>query len=190
MRTAIKGALLATGAILATAGATTASVAAEPATTDEAAASQTLVFNKSSDGPTSGRVHWTYGTAKRDWQAGSGNGGNWNNECVRNEGHLPNGRYRILGWHRNYDGSVINGRAVHLEDKQCTNGTWRTELFVHSEQTVNNTQGNTEGSRWDGDEDYKSEGCVKMNPGDIEELFYKALDGGNGAPPTVMTVVS
>ena len=179
MRTVVKGALLATGALLA--------MGNLPAGAEEAAASQTLAFNKGG-GPTTGTVIWTLGTRKETWRAGSGNGGNWNNPCVRNEGHLPNGRYKILGWHQNYAGRVIHGRAIRLEDKQCSNGTWRTELFVHSEQTVNNTQGGTEGTRWDGDNDYKSEGCVKMHPNDIAALYKISADAG--ARPTVMTVVS
>lgn len=182
MRTVVKGALLATGALLAMAN---TPAGADPA--DDEAAAQTLVFNKG-DGPIVGKVIWTAGTQKASWRAGSGNGGNWNNECVRNEGHLPNGRYKILGWYNNYDGSVINGRAVRLEDKQCVNGTWRTELFIHSEQTVNNEQGGTEGSRWDGENDYKSEGCVKMHPTDIASLFKVSADAG--PRPTVLTVVS
>jgi hypothetical protein len=182
MRGTHKRALLAAGAIMASAVA-----GAVPAQADEAAPTQTLVFNKG-DGPTNGYVVWTLGITKKVWQAGSGNGANWSNECVRNEGHLPNGRYRILGWHDNYRGSVIFGRVVHLEDKQCATGTWRTELFIHSEQTVNNTQGNTEGTRWDGDGDYKSEGCVKLHPTDIADLFKTSA--ANGPRPTTLTVVS
>lgn len=183
MRTAIKGALLATGAVLASTG-----TVALPASAEAAQADQTLEFRKGG-GPTTGTVTWTGGSTNRSWQAGSGNGGNWSNPCVRNEGHLPSGTYQIQRWYDNYDGSVINGRAIHLEDKQCADGTWRTELFVHSEQTEDNEQGGTEGSRWDGEQDYKSEGCVKMNPTDIGDLFYKSSLPENGARPTVMTVV-
>jgi hypothetical protein len=184
MRTAIKGALLATGALLASAGTTTT-----PAVADETAADQTLTFDKG-DSPINGRIVWTSDAGDKTWRAGSGNGANWSNECVTNEGHLPNGRYQILDWHENYDGEVIHGRAIHLEDKQCTDGTWRRELFVHSEQTVNNEQGDTEGTRWDGEEDYKSEACVKMHPTDLAELYYKSAQPEAGPRPTVMTVVS
>lgn len=182
MRTASTRALLATGAILAAAVVNTPVAQAE-----EEAAGQTLVFDKGA-GPTTGKVVWSLGTRREAWQAGSGNGGNWNNDCIRNQGHLPNGNYRILAWNENYRGTVIFGRAIRVEDKQCSNGTWRTELFVHSEQTVNNQQGGTEGTRWDGDADYKSAGCVKMHPADIAALYKISADAG--ARPTVLTVVS
>jgi hypothetical protein len=182
MRAIHRKALLATGVIVASAVANAA-----PAQAGEAVATQTLVYNKG-DGPTNGRVIWTQGLKKSVWRAGSGNGPNWSNACVRNEGHLPNGKYRIRAWHNNYRGSVIFGRAVQLEDKQCVTGVWRTELFIHSEQTVNNTQGSTERTRWDGDQDYKSQGCVKMHPNDIAALYKTSA--ANGPRPTVLSVVS
>jgi hypothetical protein len=182
MRTVIKGALLATGALLAMAN---TPAGADPA--DDAAAAQTLTFNNG-DGPIAGKVIWTSGTTRQSWRAGSGNGPNWNNECVRNEGHLPLGKYKIKAWHDNYPGNLIHGRAVELENKECRTGTMRTELFIHSEQTVNNTQGTTEGTRWDGDNDYKSEGCVKLHPNDIAALYKVSADAG--ARPTVLSVVS
>lgn len=181
MRTAVKGALLATGALL--------TMAHTPATADETAATQTLAFNKGA-GPTTGTVIWTLGIRKETWRAGSGREGNWNNECVRNYGHLPTGKYKIRAWHDNYPGSRIHGRAIQLEDKVCRDGvTPRTELFIHSEQTVNNTQGSTEGTRWDGDEDYKSEGCVKMHPNDIAGLYKISAHPDAGPRPTVFSVV-
>jgi hypothetical protein len=55
---------------------------------------------------------------------------------------------------------------------------------------VDNTQGGAgdpEGTRWDGDEDYKSEGCVKMQPNDIAALYKISADAG--ARPTTFDVV-
>ena len=157
--------------------------------TASAAGQEVIVFDKG-DGPTSGALIFKVdGVPKDFWRAGSGNGSSWNNDCASNRGHLPNGRYSTV-FHSNYAGSLIHGRAVRLSDKVCSAGTvTRTALFIHSEQTVDNTQGTTEGTRWDGDGDYKSEGCVKLHPNDIAELFWNAYAYG-GADGAVLDVVS
>ena len=42
-------------------------------------------------------------------------------------------------------------------------GNWRTEMFVHSEETSSQGQDpNNEPFRWDGASDYYSLGCVKV----------------------------
>jgi hypothetical protein len=107
------------------------------------------------------------------WRAGSGNGGY--GECVVGRGWLPGGWYDLRGHWDNYNGSKVRGRVFYLQDKQCSNGTWRTELFVHSEETASNGQSCPTSSDdpfcWEGDFDYASEGCIKVaragNPSDL-----------------------
>lgn len=110
------------------------------------------------------------------WRAGSGLADKWGKKsCVRNHGWLPNGVYGFVHY-KNYDGTYINGRAFRLEDKRCRNGTIRQQLFIHTEQTVRNTQcANIRGDqfcRWEYPKinDYRSNGCIKMNPRHLRQL--------------------
>jgi len=114
-----------------------------------------------------GRVVVTY-------RAGSGNGVNNKNECVRNQGWLPNGAYTV-GSHTKSKNGVIKGYAIQLSDKKCTNGTTRSALFIHSEMTVGGGQGSVEAQRWDEPRDFSSNGCIKLRPDDIKNMF-KLLD--------------
>jgi hypothetical protein len=97
------------------------------------------------------------------WRAGSGTS---TDACWIGHGWLPTGWYDLRGHWDNYDGT-IKGRVFYLQNKQCWNGTWRTELFVHSEETA--AQGQycpTAGDDpycWDADYDYFSNGCVKLS---------------------------
>ncbi|WP_371660801.1 peptidoglycan-binding protein [Streptomyces sp. NBC_00280] len=104
------------------------------------------------------------------YRAGSGKGSK--DACAKNQGWLPNGDYSVGGHTKTKDG-VIKGYAIELSNKKCTNGTWRTELFIHSEMTRGGGQGIPEGQRWDGLGDYKSEGCIKLQPDDIRNLFER-----------------
>lgn len=61
-----------------------------------------------------------------------------------------------------YNGNLIYGRVWRFEDKACPNGTGRTEIFIHSEETPSATQGSVESQRWDGVNDYKSHACWKV----------------------------
>ncbi|MEV6121063.1 L,D-transpeptidase family protein [Streptomyces sp. NPDC052077] len=153
-----------------------------------------LYFKKNSANPTNSRLYLMKSVPKAKdkiiakYRAGSGNGST--NECARNKGWLPgtttkNGKYAIEFHRTNYDG-VINGYVIKLSDKRCSNGTKRTELFVHSEMKPNGKQGTIESERWDGPNDYYSNGCVKLTPGDIKDLFAKAKRYGW---PTTMYVV-
>ncbi|MDX3640741.1 L,D-transpeptidase [Streptomyces sp. MB09-02B] len=118
------------------------------------------------------------------WRAGSGHG---TDSCKKNVGWLPNGKYKIKKYNTTYNGSLIKGYAFALENKKCSNGTNRTELFIHSEMKQNGNAGNTEATRWDGDNDYKSAGCIKLKPADIKAVYKKAKSVGF---PTQLTVVS
>ncbi|MCQ0025552.1 hypothetical protein M4914_23180, partial [Streptomyces somaliensis DSM 40738] len=113
------------------------------------------------------------------WRAGSGIGDAKNkntaagelgrNECARNKGRLPDGTYKTKSFHGNYAGA-IKGIVRHLSDTRRKNGTPRTELFVHSGMRSDGKQGSTEPTRWDGNGDYKSAGCINLKPSDAREL--------------------
>ncbi|WP_141367385.1 peptidoglycan-binding protein [Streptomyces sp. 6-11-2] len=101
------------------------------------------------------------------YRAGSGMGST--DECAGKTGWLPSGTYKILGHQTNRD-TRIKGYAIHLADKTChprpgQKAVKRGDLFIHSKMTKNGT------SLWRGDNDYKSEGCVKLAPGHIKSLF-------------------
>jgi hypothetical protein len=119
-------------------------------------------------------------TLELRWRAGSGNGST--DSCASNAGWLPNGTYG--GTFKTGFNGVINGIVFQLDDKKCgRNRTKRTELFIHSEMMPNGKQNpNVESKRWDGPNDYFSEGCVKLKPADIKEAAkrYRAFYG-NGA---------
>ncbi|MDQ3953618.1 MAG: hypothetical protein M3279_11760 [Actinomycetota bacterium] len=99
------------------------------------------------------------------WRSGSGTN---TNVCDVGDGWLPNGWYDTWGMYHHYDGSVIHGRTFRMQDKKCHNGTWRTALFIHTEETVDNEQQCSspyvESQCWDGTSDYYSDGCIKLGP--------------------------
>jgi hypothetical protein len=122
-----------------------------------------LMFLKNSSSPlnsTFAAYLSVNGTAYRIvMRAGSGNGNT--NECVRNAGWLPNGVYSnidsdstsyVKHYNKTWGVPVVQGWVWELGQKKCTNGTARTELFVHS-------QGR---SGWN-NSNYASAGCVKIN---------------------------
>jgi hypothetical protein len=112
----------------------------------------------------------------KEWRAGSGFRKHSTNSCRRNDGWLPNGRYRPR-LYANYDGSKIKGRAIYLGNHPCRNGTLRTDLFIHTEQGAGSRQcRNRKGDqlcRWEypAINDYKSYGCIKLSPGDLKQLY-------------------
>ncbi|MFF5721244.1 L,D-transpeptidase family protein [Streptomyces buecherae] len=138
-----------------------------------------LRFDKGS--VTNSRLELVKRTAGRDkvlkkYKAGSGQ---TKDTCAVGKGWLPNAEKKpyAVQWHRkNFDG-VINGLVIKLSDRKCHNGTKRTELFIHSEMKPNGKQGSIESERWTNSNpnDYYSNGCVKLNPSDIKDLF-KRLD--------------
>ena len=88
------------------------------------------------------------------WRAGSGDGSE--NACYRDHGWLPNGTYNVFAW-KNHTG-IITGHAFQLNDKKCSNGTPRTELFVHSSYPWSTSR-------------YHSEGCIKLSNTDINAAY-------------------
>lgn len=83
-------------------------------------------------------------------RAGSGQGVNAYNACVQNQGWLPNGVYSVTGVYANYPGTSVTGPAVELSNKQCSNGTWRTALFIHSSYPWATSH-------------FNSDGCIKVS---------------------------
>ena len=112
----------------------------------------------------------------RSWRAGSGFYRTSTNSCRKNNGWLPDGTYRPR-LYADYHGNLIKGRAIYLGQKRCPNGTMRTALFIHTEQGAGNRQcPNRKGDqpcRWEYPQinDYRSFGCVKLEPGDLKELY-------------------
>ncbi|MET0999482.1 MAG: hypothetical protein ABWX73_12250 [Marmoricola sp.] len=131
------------------------------------------------------------------WRAGSGLGGKGGrDECRRNTGWLPNGSYSFVQRDRR-KGPMINGRVFELSPKVCRNGTQRQLLFIHSEQSSNNTQcRNRKGDdvcRWELPQfnDYRSNGCIKMSPGDLKNLtrrFHRYFRADARYPTAVVKV--
>jgi hypothetical protein len=80
------------------------------------------------------------------WQAGSGQS---TNSCTKNVGWLPNGNYKITQAFLNHSGTVT-GPALELSDHACSNGTMRTELFIHSSYPWSSGH-------------YMSNGCLKLS---------------------------
>ena len=77
---------------------------------------------------------WEYGPGfygTQSWRAGSGVS---TDACWIGHGWLPTGYYDLWGHWDNYGGKIA-GRVFYVQNKPCWNGTWRTELFVHSEET-------------------------------------------------------
>ncbi|MEU8782106.1 hypothetical protein [Streptomyces sp. NPDC048637] len=187
----LAAALALTGGL--TAVATAPALAAGPKagqTTGTAAADGTyLYFKKNQSNPGDSRLYLmkSLRNAKdkvlAKYRAGAGDGGpNSKNECASSQGWLPNGTYQVLAHDEHYNGGDqgINGKVIHVEDKVCENGrTTRAELFVHSEMWPEGSQadrqpGKDNPYRWDGPDDYRSLGCIKLNPAHITNLFAKA----------------
>ena len=112
----------------------------------------------------------------KSWRAGSGLPGKvGRNSCATSKGWLPNGTYQMRQYD-NYHGNVIKGRAFRLDDKACSSGHVRHDLFIHTEQGAGSRQcADRKGDqpcRWEYPKvnDYKSYGCIKMAPRDLAEL--------------------
>jgi len=160
-----------------TAAATTTAQArpTDSTATSAAAAKYYLKFDKST--VTNSRLYLMKSVSGPDkvikkYKAGSGVS---TNTCASLKGWLPNGDYKIRFHQKNYPGSKIHGYVIRISDKKCHNGTKRDELFIHSEMTRNGGQGRAESERWTNSNpnDYYSNGCIKLNPANIKNLFAK-----------------
>jgi hypothetical protein len=118
------------------------------------------------------------------WRAGSGTS---TDACEVGKGWLPTGWYTLKGHWNGYEGSKIKGRVWWVQDKQCSNGTWRTELFIHTEENSNNGQTCTSAYDdpfcWERVEDHYSQGCIKLSyPTHISSAHSRYHDyGGKSA---------
>lgn len=123
----------------------------------------------------------------RSWRAGSGLPGRGGKDsCATSRGWLPNGTYRMRQY-ADYGGNVIKGRSFRIDDKACSTGHVRRDLFVHTEQGAGSRQcpdrRGDQACRWEWPRinDYKSLGCIKMAPGDLAQLtalFRRHFDDG------------
>ncbi|WP_177328369.1 L,D-transpeptidase family protein, partial [Streptomyces atratus] len=133
------------------------------------------------------------GKAVKSYRANSGMGSK--DTCLSNEGWLPNGTYKVKGHETNrggwnYNPNVqIRGYAIQLENKTCTPAPGqkpveRTDMFIHSEMLADGTQAvdvplkEDDFWRWDADFDYKSNGCIKLKPTDLKDLFSRLDQAG------------
>ncbi|MGV9249988.1 L,D-transpeptidase [Streptomyces sp. NPDC003697] len=190
-------AVLATGAVTATAQPT----AGAPSAAHAAAASPVaLVFVKNAKDPSNSTLQvWNGRTRVASYRAGSGlgtaanngtpAGRRYRNECVKDVGWLPNGTYRPSSFETSRNGT-IKGYAIGLPAKNCySRKTQRNALFIHSEMTRDRKQGPRNGpdspQRWDGVSDYKSNGCIKLHPHHIAQLFSYMNKHGRAALLTV-----
>ncbi|KQX50158.1 MULTISPECIES: L,D-transpeptidase [unclassified Streptomyces] len=184
------------GAVIASAAATVLALApaalaqgAAVAPPKPADAPTTLVFDKNQSDPTDSRLSVFRGTKLwATYRAGSGLKDK--DDCARARGWLPNGNWKIKLKTPTYNGNLIKGYAIQLEDMKCSKGTLtRTEMFIHSEMNRDGSAGSTERRRWDGAGDYKSNGCVKLNPTDIKKMF-RLFNREEIGWPTHLRVVS
>jgi hypothetical protein len=117
---------------------------------------------------TSSTLRWKYALDNdmvytgASWRAGTGS----TTACNQiGRGWLPVGWYDTWGHWNNYDG-LIKGRVFYLQDKRCGDGTLRTELFIHSEETASTGQycptSGDDPYCWEGWTDYYSNGCIKL----------------------------
>lgn len=121
------------------------------------------------------------------WRAGSGT---TTDPCQKNYGWLPTGWYDLWGHWNGYSGDAIWGRVWYVQNKECGDGTQRTELFIHSEETPDREQSCTSDSDdpqcWDktascasclaGTNDYYSNGCIKVKRTSSEGSWDGHLD--------------
>ncbi|MFF8649187.1 peptidoglycan-binding protein [Streptomyces griseoluteus] len=126
-----------------------------------------LKFTKNRNAPGNSKLAlYRDGRLVKSYRAGSGMGST--DECARNVGWLPSGTYKVLG-HQTNRNTKIKGYAIRLEDMPChtkrgKRGITRGDLFIHSNMTKDGE------SRWGS---YKSNGCIKLTPADIKNLFAR-----------------
>jgi hypothetical protein len=116
-------------------------------------------------------------------RAGSGS---VTDECAINFGWLPKGAYDVLAHDTGLDGTIA-GYAWELSDHQCYDGTFRTDLLIHSEMSADGGQDGTwEPNVWTFSDpnDYASFGCIKVSYPDalaLELTYQEAEEAGYGA---------
>ncbi|MFI0911424.1 L,D-transpeptidase [Streptomyces abikoensis] len=146
-----------------------------------------LKFVKNKQDHTDSRLYVVRdGSVVKSYRAGSGKGPYATKECRPSQGWLPSGDYSVKGYEKKHNGD-IKGYAVALSDAKCDDGkTWRRELFIHSEMTRDGGRGGPESQRWDGVKDYNSNGCIKLRPDHIKDMY--GWFEKNGWPRTLKVV--
>ncbi|MEU5510834.1 peptidoglycan-binding domain-containing protein [Streptomyces fungicidicus] len=150
-------------------------------------ATYSLKFTKNQNDPLNSKLALLRdGKLVDSYRAGSGMGST--DECARGQGWLPNGTYKIKGYETNRGGWNYNprvqvqGYAIEIEDRYCTPShgqqpVKRTDMIIHSEMLADGTQAvnvplqKDDFWRWDNAGDYSSNGCIKLAPNDIKDLF-------------------
>jgi hypothetical protein len=113
-------------------------------------------------------------------RAGSGT---VSDECLINFGWLPLGAYDVSAHDTDLEGDIA-GYAWELSDGQCYDGTFRTDLLIHSEMSADGGQDPTwEPNVWTDDNpgDYTSFGCIKVSYEDVlalEQAYERVEDAG------------
>lgn len=157
--------------------------------------------------PTNGSLK-TYVNSSVYYTMTAGSGDGTGDECISNHGRLPTGWYSgAHEYHIHNKDNTIKGRVWGLTNKACYDGTIRTELYIHTEETKTNGQscptGGDDPYCWENADDYKSIGCVKLSypaagfPNSVNTLntwwhtnaggaastyYYKWLYVGSSAP--------
>ena len=101
-------------------------------------------------------------------------------ECLINFGWLPRGAYDVSAHDTDLEGDIA-GYAWELSEHQCYDGTFRTDLLIHSEMSAEGGQDPTwEPNVWtdDNPDDYTSFGCIKVSYTDVLALeeSYERVD--------------
>lgn len=111
------------------------------------------------------------GWERRRLKMNAGSGDRWTTDtCVSNKGPLPSGGYDMDLFEKTWGHTTVRGWVWYLGDKKCPDGTWRTELFIHS-QGVSGTA------------DHRTNGCIEISQGartslkDRYRWSYRASDG-------------
>lgn len=177
-------AVLATGVVTTMAAPATGAPSAQHSAA--AASRVALVFVKNAKDPSHSTLQlWNGRDRIATYRAGSGlgtaanyntnKGKSYRNDCTSKAGWLPNGTYKPTSFETGRNGA-IKGYAIGLPDTNCRTGkVERTGLFIHSEMTKDRKQGPRNGAdsprRWEGVQDYKSYGCIKLHPSHVAQLF-------------------
>lgn len=120
-------------------------------------------------------------------RAGSGT---VSDECLINFGWLPRGTYDVQSHDTGLEGTIA-GYAWQLSDQQCYDGTFRTNLLVHTEMAPWGGQDDAwEPNAWTFDDpnDYASFGCIKVSYPDmlrLEQAYEEAEQAGGTVRLTV-----
>ncbi|MEU7868191.1 hypothetical protein [Dactylosporangium sp. NPDC049140] len=135
-----------------------------------------MVFQRNNKAPQRGTLtaYASVGSTRYRVSMRAGTGSGVVSECVRNKGQIPVGFYDprdedsnstlVYISNKTWGNSVIRGAVWSLGNKVChpkagEKRITRTDLFIHSEGTSGWTENN-----------YKSNGCIKVNQTDRAQL--------------------